>query len=192
VPPWLAGKWNSDEQTRTFSQDFMKGTTDTKPLVTQTSVNSVTRGSQRDRLGGIWDCLVLPRISEVVTEKWIGKSLINEESVIFDSDAKVIVRYVITKANVEKATNTIRSVDQVEQFNTYSPGGPDRIRIETSSKVFDHSGKPTELTRGWMFARRVSPFILNNYDRNNQDVRASFRDYLKNTEGLQNLVPLEQ
>jgi hypothetical protein len=190
VPPWLAGKWEADEQTQTSRLFYKTGITDNKPYSKQ-AITTVTRGSQRDRLGGLWDCIVLPEFRQVITEKELNNSVFSEQNIIFDSDARVIVRYVYTRTNVDKTTNTIRSVDQVEQFTTYCLNGPDRIRIEFSSKTFDHGGNPIDLAKGWMIAHKVNQFMVSNSDRNNQDVRPAFREFLKSS-GMENLVPLEQ
>jgi hypothetical protein len=182
VPPWMAGKWQYDDQTQTSYQDCKTGATDS--AVTHWQVHSIeTWGSQRDRLGGVWDVMTLPFVSDVTSAKEIDKDLHNDDSVVFDSDAKVIARYVFTRAEVDKA-KTIRSVYQMEQFTSLFPGGPKMLRSEASLKKFDDRGNAIYLTKSWRIAHKTAPVQFNNYD-------PSLAEYLKN-QGLENLVPLPQ
>jgi hypothetical protein len=190
VPPWLAGKWQCDEQFRTSYTDYKTGTTDGKPMRTQVH-SDVTYGIQRDRLGGIWDCIDMPQFRQVSSDKWLNKDLHTGDSVIFDSDSQFIMRFVCTRTTVDKTTNTINSVFQFEQFSSYLQNGQDTVKVEASMKNFDQAGKPVNLTNAWKIEHRVTPFIANNYSQNNQDVRPSFREYLKSN-GMDNLIPLEQ
>jgi hypothetical protein len=101
------------------------------------------------------------------------------------------MRFVCTRTTVDKTTNTINSVVQFEQFSTYFQNGQDTVKVEASMKNFDQAGKPVNLTNAWKIEHRVAPFVLNNYSQNNQDVRPSFRQYLKSN-GMDSLIPLEQ
>jgi hypothetical protein len=83
------------------------------------------------------------------------------------------------------------NVYQYEQFNAYTPNAQDTIRVDASKKSFDQGGKATNLSKVWMLSHKVAPFSLNNYDHNRQDVRPSFREFLK-SQGLDNLVPQDQ
>ena len=190
VPPWLAGKWQCDEQTQTLRQDYKTGAVNSN-LVRLQVRSDVTYGIQRDRLGGLWDFIDMPQMREVSSEKEVDKDLHTDDSVIFDSDARVIIRFVCTRTAVDNTTNTIRGVFQFEQFSTYFPYGPDATRIEASMKFFDQGGKPTSLLKAWKIGHRIAPVELKNFDRFNQDVRPSFREYLMSN-GMENLVPLPQ
>jgi hypothetical protein len=186
VPPWLAGKWQSDEQTQMSNYDYTTGVT-TSQKAPAAGHSSVTYGSQRDRAGGIWDFIDMPRLAEVTSDRAIYKDLHTNDSVVFDADARVVMSFVCTRTSVDKATNTIVSVYQYEQFNAYTPNAQDTIRVDASKKSFDQGGKATNLSKAWMLSRKVAPFSLNN----RQDVRPSFREFLK-SQGLDNLVPQDQ
>jgi len=187
VPPWMAGKWQYDGETQTFYQNYEEGHTYSE-VRTFSRHNSESWGFQRDRLGGFWDCVMVPALTQVESDKELWKDLHTDDSVIFDSDAKVIMRYKFTRTFVNKITNTIRSVKQVEQFTSFFPYGPDKLRAEFSIKIFDDRGNPISLTKTWKIGNRIAPTKLSNYDRNNEDVRASFREYLI-SHGMENLVP---
>jgi len=183
VPPWLAGTWEHDDQTQTSYLDYKTGVGDSKTFSFQ-SHSTDGFGYQRDRLGGIWDSISVPYFAESVTDKELHTSLHTDDSVIFDSDDRVIMRFICTRTTVDKATNTISSVNQTESFNSYVPYGPNMVRTEYSIKYFDQRGNPIDLSKGWSIERRVALFKLSSYD-------PSFGEYLK-TNGMENLVPLQQ
>jgi len=188
VPPWLAGKWQYDEYTQTFYEDYRgkDGRTYRKP-----AQGSETWASQRDRSGGLWRFFMVPTLTQVSTDRELFEDMHNYDSVISDSDAQVVLRSLTTRTVVDKATNTVSQVKQVEQFISFFPYSADMVRAEFSIKSFDYRGQPIDLTKGWKIGRRVAPFMLNNFDQNNQDVRPSFREFLVSN-GMENLVPLEE
>jgi hypothetical protein len=188
VPPWFAGKWQYDDYTTTFSQDYKTGSTNPQAR-THPAVASETWGCQRDRLGGIWDFFAASGLSETTSEEKIWKDMTTDESLIFDSDTKLIRRSVSTRTTVDKTNNTILSVSQFECFSTYTMYG-DKVKTEYSMKEFDDQGKPKLLSQGWRIGSRLAPFIVDNY-RHKEDVRPSFLEYLKSHD-LQKLVPLDQ
>jgi hypothetical protein len=190
VPPWMAGRWQYDDYTQTYFEDYKKGSIDSQAKTSAAQAGE-TWGSQHDRLGGVWDEMILPATKDTTADKDLYKDAHTDDSVIFDSDARFIVRLVSTRTRIDKATNTIRDVNQVEQFTTLLPAGPGKIRNDYSFKYFDPRGSKVSLSKGWRIGRKVAPFAPNNYDENNQDVRPAFRDYLKSN-GLDNLVPLDQ
>jgi len=183
VPPWLAGKWQHEDENQTSYLDFKTGVTDTQIYHFQNhGIESF--GYQRDKLGGIWDYIDLPFITEETSDKELDKDRHTDDSIIFDSDARVIVRYVYTRSELDKHTKVIRGVYQAEEFRTLFPYGPDMFRSETSQKKFDDRGNPVYLSKCWRIGKRIAPFKLSSYD-------SSFGEYLK-ANGLDNLVPLQQ
>jgi len=182
VPPWMAGDWQYEDYTQTFYQDYKTGAIDSKPALYKAQ-GTDSWGLQLDRLGGVWGNICLPSVSVVTADKEIDKDLHLNDSVIFDSDARVIQRYVYTRTQVDKS-NIIRSVYQMECFTTFFPFGPGLIRSEASMKQFDDRGNPVNLAKSWRIGKRIAPFKPKAYD-------PSFGEYLK-SEGLDNLVPLQK
>jgi hypothetical protein len=190
VPPWLSGKWQFDEEIQTFYQDYKAGAT--YPQEKKFSRHQTSSwGFHRDRLGGLWDCIMVPVLTQVTSDEELWKDLHTDDSVIFDSDAKVITRYKYTRTAVDRTTNKVRGVFQIEQFASFFPHGPEALRAEFSIKSFDDRGNAISLTRTYKIGHKVGPVKLSDFDRNNQDVRPSFRQYLM-SQSLENLVPLEQ
>jgi hypothetical protein len=181
VPPWMAGKWQYDEETQTFYQDYATGASDEQTYHSQAH-NTSSFANQRDRLGGLWDYIDAPYVSETTTDKVINKDLHTDESIIFDSDAKLIMRSVVTRTSLDKTTKIISKVYRMEQFTTYFPYGPNAVRAEYSFKTLDQGGKPINLTKTWAIGRKLAPSTVGNSD-------PSFAAYLK-SQGLENLVPL--
>jgi hypothetical protein len=189
VPPWMVGNWQDDDYTNTSTQDYQTGTINSQAK-TYAQHSTGSWGRQRDRLGGIWSWIDLPASGEESTDTEIDKDYHTDDSIIFDSDTKLIRRYVYTRTAVSKATNTIRSVSQYECFTTYTMYG-DKMKSEYSMKEFDDRGKPKNLTKGWSIGHKIEPFTAHNFDLKKQDVRPSFREYLK-SQGLDNLVPVAE
>jgi hypothetical protein len=179
VPPWLAGKWQRDESNQVSRLDCRTGINDARASAFR-SHGTTAWGSQRDRLSGIWDYVSLPYTTEVTSDTERDKDFCTDESIIFDSDARVILRSVYTRTALDK-TNIIRSVSQMEEIDTYLPCGPGMFRQEYSMKQFDDRGNPVCLTKGWSVYKKNASPVLNGND-------PSFRQYLMTT-GMANLVP---
>jgi hypothetical protein len=62
IPDWLAGTWQSDNETRVYNEDFRAGKTDSE-VVPFKAKSRFTYGQQTDRQGGIWHYLGIPYCS---------------------------------------------------------------------------------------------------------------------------------
>jgi hypothetical protein len=131
----------------------------------------------------------VPYISDFSTESSIFKDLHTDDSIIFDSDIRLVMRIVATRTVVAKSTNTISAISQMEFIKSYSLAGPQLVKSETSAKVFDQQGNPVALVEAWAMQHRIAPFTASTHV-NGEDVRPLLRTYLID-HGLENLVPQE-
>jgi hypothetical protein len=188
VPPWLAGSWEADESTQTSYTNYKTDTVNSN-IVTSPIQSHDYLGLQRDRLGGVWQIVQVPYISEFSTADSIIKDLHTDDSAISDSDTSLVMRIIATRTTVAKSTNTISNISQMEFIKSYSLAGPQLVKSETSAKAFDQQGNPIALVKAWAVLHRIAPFAgSDQFD--GKDVRSLFRSYLME-HGLENLVPQE-
>lgn len=188
VPPWLAGRWQEEQFTQTFCSNYKTGVKNS----TQQTHNAQTTerwGLQRDSAGGIWDVIDLPYLDTTTSDKHVWKDLHTDDSMVFDSDVKVITRLYATRTVADKTTNLITDINQTECFSTFTMAGMDMIKTEYSMKEFDQQGNPIDLREGFRVAHKIAPFQVGDFLRG-EDMRPSFRDYLIN-HGMANLVPTD-
>ncbi len=183
LPPFLAGTWESSTQ-KNFSVDKDGHRS---PVTTVENHGVASYGKQRDKKGGIWDFVQVPIKVQNESEGFVNKDVTTEQTILSHSEQQLISKDVFTRRRVEKKTNKIVAVNQLEQISSITAIGKDKIELIGSMKAFDAKGNNLGQTDGGIIYRRTAPFKPQNFD-GKEDLRPSFYYYLKK-QGLQDLIP---
>lgn len=177
IPTWLGGTWHKESQTDYYLYNYLNNTTNTTPRV-QTARSNGKWGTQRDSNGQLWQFDPAP-YSDVVDagdEKVV--QIIRVSEALESSDNRFIKRSIDTQMRVDKATGRIKSVETGEQITTFTPQSDVLIKRDTSSKVFDHSGKAILRSKSFAYENRLGPFTPQDFYRG-QDMRQLFQEFRK-------------
>lgn len=177
IPNWLAGTWHREMQTDYYRFDYASNSADTTTHV-QKAISDGTWGTQSDAQGNVWQFDPAP-YSEIVdagSEKVI--QIIRIAEPVEMTAERFVKRSVSTQLRVDKATGTIKGVETGEQITTITPQTNNLIRRETSSKVFDHTGKALLRGKSFSLETRTTEFEAQNFYRG-QDMRQLFQEFMK-------------
>lgn len=177
IPKWLAGTWNKESQTNSYSLNYATKQEDT------TSHTVVARGkgvwgTQTDIKGEIWEFNPAPYVDTVDGGSDTIVQLIRSTEPLDASEDVFVKSTVDTQLRVDKATGRIKSAQTAEQISTYTLDSPGVLKRETSSKIFAHDGKPVMLARSVAFETKVADYAPRDTIEG-KNVKALFQEYLE-------------
>jgi hypothetical protein len=177
IPKWLGGTWHKESQTDYFLYNYLNNTTDTTPRI-QKAVSNGVWGTQQDEQGNVWHFDPVP-YNDIVDsgEETIVQIIRLVEPLEITTD-RFVRRSMSTQLRVDKATGKIKRVETGEQITVFTPESPVLIKRQTSSKVFDHDGKPLLRGKSFAFETRIGPFAPRDYYRG-QDMKKLFSEFIK-------------
>lgn len=185
VPSFLAGTWESDTQSNISIDKNGKKT------ISNTVKNHgiAHYGVQCDSKGGVWDYVYVPIEVQNEAEKAINKDLTTQQVILKNTPNLVVLKDVFTRRRIDKSTNKIIELIQMEQISTITPAGENQIELVGSLKEFDQKGKTLGLTNAVITYKRTSHFHQDDLDKKTREpLQPSFHYYLK-THGMENLIP---
>lgn len=177
IPSWLAGRWHKEVQTDYYRFNYLTNDTDTSTRVHKASSDG-TWGTQKDNQGNIWQFDPAPYSDVVDAGDETVVQIVRLCEPIESTVDRFVKRSIDTQLRVDKATGKIKSVETGEQITVITPQSDVLIKRETSSKVFDHTGKPLLKGKSFAYENRLAPFTPQNFYRG-QDMRQLFQEFLK-------------
>jgi hypothetical protein len=179
IPNWLAGKWHKETQTDYYRYNYLTKVTDNTRYTRQASSDGIW-GIQSDLSGHFWQFAAAPFSQYVDTETETIVQIVRLSESLECTGDRFVKRSVDTQLRVNKTTGKITSVETGEEISVFSPESDTMIKRETSSKVFDQTGKPVLLGLSLSFESKIGPFEAQNFYRG-QNTRKLFLEYCKNT-----------
>jgi hypothetical protein len=157
VPDWLAGTWSIRRETTVYHEDFRSGNvnTDRREFDAHTTF---TYAHQRDREGGFWHYLGTPYISQTELATFNEYHQVAEKELLESDSTRAVIRTRVTVIRTDKETDKITKVFQQESITKYTRMSSDELELVSSTKVFDDSGKPTDLVENEARVHRISPY----------------------------------
>lgn len=177
IPNWLSGTWHKESQTDYYRYDYATNTTDTTTRV-QKAASDGRWGTQVDAQGNFWQFDPAPYSDVIDAGSETVVQIIRICEPLQATSDRFVKRSIDTQLRVDKATGRIKNVETGEQITTITPQTPNLIRRETSSKVFDHTGKPLLRGKTFCFESRVAPFEAQDFYKG-QDMRQMFQEFMK-------------
>lgn len=177
VPSWLAGRWHKESQTDYYRYDYLSHQTDITTRVVEAKSDGIW-GTQVDEKGQIWQFDSAPFVTSVDAGEQTVVQVVRVSDPIEQSDLHFVRRTVDTQIRIDKATNTIVSVESGEQITAYIPEGEGLIKRESSSKVFDRFGQPVVLGKSFSYEQKIDAFSPQNFYQG-QDLRPLFKQFLE-------------
>lgn len=189
IPTWLAGKWHKESQTDYYRYDYLSKTTD-NARHTREARSDGTWGTQKGLGGRIWQYDAVPYSQTVDSPGETIVQIVRLSESLECSEERFVKRSIDTQLRVDKVTGKIKTVETGEEITIFSPESDTMIKRETSSKVFDHTGKPVMLGLSLSFETKIGPFEPQDFYRG-QDTRKLFLEYVKTT-GILGVFPTKR
>ena len=186
IPRWLAGNWQKKSETILKETDIRSGTVNSRPTLNKRR-QSMSFGTQPDKVGNIWHLVKLPIVRKFKMENRVEYKMevaLAFPTLPFDqafSAARTIV------VQVENDTNLIVDTRQEEGLWHMSPISDTDVRCLGSMKSFDMDGTPIGLYRVALKLHRIKPLETSTGEN---DLRASLASYLS-SHGMSGLAPDE-
>ena len=176
VPNWLAGRWHKDTQTDYYRYNYATHQTDVTTRVEEAKSDGIW-GTQIDDQGQIWQFDTAPFVTSVDAGDQTVLQIVKTSEPVEVSDSHFVRRTVDTQVRIDKATNTISSVETGEQFSSYLPESEGLIKRESSSKVFDRFGQAVVLGKSFSYEQKTEAFVPQNFYQG-QDLRPLFKQFI--------------
>jgi hypothetical protein len=186
IPTWLAGTWHKETQTDYYRFNYLTNTADSSTRVQKASSDGKW-GTQMDSQGNVWQFDPAPYSDVVDAGEETVVQIIRLSEPIESTPTRFVKRSIDTQLRVSKATGRIKSVETGEQITIITPQSDVLIKRETSSKVFDHTGKAILLGKSLAYENKLGPFEAQN-SYHGQDMRQMFQEFLK-LSGVTALLP---
>jgi hypothetical protein len=186
VPRWLAGTWETNEETVLDAYDYKQGIrTISEPMRIDTLRKSEI-GAQSDSLGRIWYCACTPIERTLETDSFVDRQIIERISVVANSPNQLTVDSLATVTRSGKSIGQEQKVFKEETIATYRPVSDGIIHASFLINDFDLQGHPLVSSRATCYESRLEPF--KNIDRDQRgDLRSKFQEFLI-ANGLGNLL----
>lgn len=186
IPAWMAGTWRKETSTTYYRQD-LKTNLKEFDIDTHMAISKGEYGAQKDITGIIWDCIRLPALSLVETERYYIITVIKELVPLRTSGKSITLLFRGRSFLVNKYSHVIVMAQQQESIQNYSPQGNLIKKCDSTIKGFDENGHPESLTKTMSLHLRTKNFTP--WDRDGkQDLQISFKLFLE-AHGLDHLVP---
>jgi len=176
IPKWLAGTWHKDSQTNSYQYNYVTGQEDNTAHTVMAKGNGVW-GTQTDALGEIWEFNPAPYVDTVDGDSDTIIQLIRSSEPLEVSADRFVKNTLDTQLRVDKTTRRIKTVQTAEQISTYTIDSPGVLKRETSSKVFDHTGKPLMLARSIAFESKIAEYQPRDMI-NGKNLKSLFQEYI--------------
>ena len=163
------GCWHKDTQTDYYRYNYATRQTDITTRVEEAKSDGIW-GTQIDDQGQIWQFDTAPFVTSVDAGEQIVLQIVKTSEPVEVSDSHFVRRTVDTQVRIDKATNTISSVETGEQFSSYLPESEGLIKRESSSKVFDRFGQAVVLGKSFSYEQKTEAFVPQNFYQG-QDLR---------------------
>jgi hypothetical protein len=187
IPTWLGGTWHKEVQTDYYRYNYLTSSTDTSTHVQKASSDG-RWGTLKDPQGNLWQFDPAPYSDIVDAGEETVVQIVRVSEPLESSADRFVKRSIDTQLRVDKVTGKIKSVESGEQITVFTPQSDVLIKRETSSKVFDHTGKAILRGKSFAYENRLGPFEPQNYYRG-QDMRQLFQQFLKQS-GITAFLPI--
>ncbi len=177
IPKWLAGYWHKESQTDYYRHSYLTGTTDNTRL-TREARSDGRWGTQAGLGGQIWQFDGVPYSQTVDADDETIVQIVRMSECLESSEERFVKRSIETQLRVDKLSGKIKTVESGEEITILSPESDTMIKRETSSKVFDQSGKPVLLALSETFETKIGPFEPQNF-YHGQDMKKLFQEFMK-------------
>lgn len=182
IPSWLAGVWHKENQVDYYRYNYRTRVEDNTAHTILARSNGFW-GMQQDGDGNVWEFNPAPYMDTVDGGAETIIQYIRSSTPIEISEKRFVNSTVDTQMRVDKATGKIVSVQTGEQITVYTPVSQEVIKRDTSSKVFDHDGRPVILGRSYTYEKRTGQFQPRD-EMGSQNLKDLFRQFLaQNREG---------
>jgi hypothetical protein len=188
IPTWLGGTWHKESQTDYFRYNYLDNTADTTARVQRASSDGVW-GIQQDNSGKLWQFDPVPYTDMVDSGDETIVQIIRLVEPLESTGDRFVRRSMSTQLRVDKLTGKIKTVETGEQITVITPESNVLIKRQTSSKVFDHTGKPLLRGKSFAYETRTGPFTPRDFYRG-QNMKELFSDFLKMFGATAMLPPL--
>src|SRR5262249_29648019 len=156
IPTWLSGSWHKETQTDYFRYNYLDNTADHTPRV-QRAVSDGVWGTQQDSKGNVWQFDPVPYSDIVDGGEDTIVQIIRAVEPLEISDQRFVRRSINTQLRVDRASGKIKSAETGEQITVFTPESDVLLKRQTSSKVFDHTGKALLRGKSLAYETRTGP-----------------------------------
>jgi hypothetical protein len=186
IPRWLAGRWSVSLETTVFHEDYLSGRI-TTPQIEFHAKSRFSYGHQRDSRGDVWHYLGTPYTSTTDVDDYTEFHQVASKNLVESNANTASLKTRVTVVRANKSTLLVVKTFQQESITKYTYISPGELFLQSSTKVFDASGEPTDEVQNEARVHRVAPFIpIESGDGRNY--RELFRQFLT-AEGLPQLIP---
>ena len=156
LPNWLVGRWHGDTVTVTSMQDCRTGRGEREHIERREVVDTIY-GHQRDRNGGTWQYLEVPRVVKMSVDNGVCYLRCLREDVLQSNDSSLVLKLLNNQITLGRGNRIVES-DQVQQFLTTLPVEAGLVQTESSLKNFDANGNPLQIETIQKVLQRVGPY----------------------------------
>lgn len=188
VPDWLAGTWESKEQT-IFASYNHRTKTSLPDLPQKIAISRSSKiGCQTDSQGTVWHAAA-PYSKSIDTANYTEHHQIEEISIVSSSPNSLVIRSLDKVSRRSKLNNEEIDVFKEETITAYAPISDGIIKVDFSISDSDMDGNLLYSSKASSVQYRTSAF--KRVDRDNRgNLRQMFRQCLLES-GLEKLIPRE-
>lgn len=186
IPPWMAGIWAKQGDYETFVMNLKTGA-QTQGQTFVPNVVSLTFGHQLDASGTVWHANVLPFRADGHRGKLDDHRFVSSERCLRSDSSSVSLQVRSFVVTVDSHSQKVKQSKQQEEVIGIAPLDARTIRTQSSTRIYDASGKPMFQTRSYTNRTRTADFMPI-ATINGIDLRQSLAQYLLD-HNMANLVP---
>ena len=159
IPEWIAGTYSLHEIIQTSYFDYATNHQSNEVIKRAVKQDNITWGTIRDAQNRFWeeDHSPISQFSENLSDNSYIYGVIKENFPVSNSPQAIVMQSTNLNTQVDKTTNKIKLIINLEEFSKYTPTGDGNVRIERSIKAFSPEGKPLALTTDYGILQRTGP-----------------------------------